>query len=81
MLSSFLISRGLTRDSALWFWTELVSVAGLIASGLVDIVYWANYLAIPLTTVELHWIQALAVLILWFAGKHDTSPLPGAKKV
>ena len=72
-MSGWLISLGLTRDSLLWFWSRLASGALLISSGLV-----------PLDTyIGPRWakvVQVLAVLVLWFAGKYDSSPLPGGKK-
>ena len=71
-LTNQLVSLGLTRDSLIWFWSRLVAGSLLIASGL-----------IPLDQYVGKWakaIQVSAVVILWLAGKYDTSPLPGAPK-
>ena len=79
MVTNFLIRLGLSRDSLLWFWLQIVSVAGLISSNVFDVPYWMAYLGIPLSPTALHWIFAISALVLWFAGKHDASPLPGKK--
>lgn len=64
---------GLTRDSAIWFWGRLTSGALLIVSGFVPL---DAYLSERAQT----WLRAAAVIVLWIAGRYDTSPLPGAPK-
>ncbi len=68
---------GFTRDSALWFWTKLLSVAALITSGAVEIPSVATYLGIPLSVTGAHWIQALATVALWIGAQNGNSGLPG----
>ena len=77
-MTTLLIRLGLSRDSLLWFWLQVVSVAGLIGSNVLDVPYWCGYLGIPLSPTALHWIFGASAVILWFAGKHDASPLPSA---
>lgn len=73
MISSFLISLGLTRDSWVWFWSRLVGAALIVvAPGIIPL---DQYVGEKWAKI----IQIIAVLILWFAGKYDSSPLPGKK--
>lgn len=78
MLANLLINLGFTRDSKVWRWARISAVLTLIASGQVDIIGLGAWLGIHLTATAAHWITAIAVLVLWFAGTYDTSPLPGA---
>jgi hypothetical protein len=78
-LATLFVSLGWSRDDAKWLWVQMGSVAALIASGVFNVEYWATYLGITLTPIELHWIQALAVLTLWVSGKMDSSHLPSAE--
>jgi hypothetical protein len=75
-LTKALIGLGLTRDSPLWARLQITTIAMLIVTGVVDISYWAAYLGIPLGPIGLHWIRAIAIAVLFFAGKYDTSGLP-----
>jgi hypothetical protein len=77
-LALLFASWGWTRDDWKWAWLQVGSVAALIASGVFNVEYWATYLGLTLTPIELHWIQALAVLVLWISGKMDSSHLAGA---
>ena len=81
MLTNLLIRFGISRDSLWWFWLQVVSVAGLVSSNVLNVPYWMAYLHIPLSPTALHWIFAVSALVLWFAGKHDTSPLPSARRM
>ena len=72
------VAFGWTRDDWKWLWLQIGAVSALIASGVFNVEYWATYLGIALTVTALHWIQALAVLVLWVSGKMDSSKLPGA---
>ena len=78
-LSGLFVSLGWSRDDWKWLYLQVGSVAALIASGVFNVEYWATYLGLTLTPIELHWIQALAVLILWVSGKMDSSKLPSAE--
>ena len=75
MLTDLVLSLGLTRDSWLWFWGRLVSGATLIlAAGPLDLLD---------AYVSDNWQKALtvlAVIVMWLAGKFDSSPLPAARK-
>lgn len=74
-MTKLLLSLGLTRDSLIWFWSRLVSGALILLAG-----------GTPLLSPYLssRWIRVVtvaAVVILWFAGKYDTSPLPSKAEI
>jgi hypothetical protein len=73
-MNSFLVSLGLTRDSLLFVWGQLLSGSALIAAGFVPLSDWVG-------PKWAHVLTIAAITILWFSGKYNTSPLPGAKKV
>ena len=77
VLGSYFTSLGWTRDDAKWFWLQIVTVATLISSNVLDLPYWAGYLGIPLSTRELHWVQAITAIVLWVSARSATSALPG----
>jgi hypothetical protein len=72
MLTNWLLSLGLTRDSAMWFWSRLTSFALLVLSGAVD-------LSPYLSPAHVRSITFVCAIVLWFSGKYDSSPLPGRK--
>lgn len=72
MLTNWLLSLGLTRDSWVWFWGRLTSGALLIVSGLVPL---EEHMPAKAATG----LRLGAVLVLWLAGKYDSSPLPGRR--
>ena len=72
-ITSLVQSLGLTRDSALLFWSRLTSGALLVLSGLVPL---DGYVA----PAQQKWLTVAAALVLWLSGRYDSSPLPGAKK-
>lgn len=79
MFANFLTSKlGLTRDSVTWLILKILSVCGMVASGAVDIPGLGAWLGLTITPTESHWATALCVLVMWFAGSHDASPLKGA---
>lgn len=80
MLTSLFLSLGWTRDSAHWVWIQVLTAAGLIASDALDLPYWLTYIGVSVSTTTLHRIDVVAILLLWLAGKYDSSSLPGAKK-
>ena len=80
-LAAMFIALGWSRDDWKWLWLQLGAVAALVASGVFNVEYWATYLGLTLTPIALHWIQALAVSILWVSGKMDSSHLPSATTV
>lgn len=72
MLSQFLIQWGITRDSVIWFWSRVTTGALLLLSGVIDL---PSY-------VGPGWAKTITItcsVILFFAGKYDSSPLPGKK--
>ena len=79
MLTNLFITLGWSRDDLKWFVLQLVAVAGLITSNAFDVPYWCAYLGIPLSPTALHWIFATAAVVLWLAGKYNSSPLPSEK--
>lgn len=72
-LTNFLITLGLTRDSFIWFYSRLAAGCLLILSGVINLnnYFGPNYVKT---------ITIIAAVVLWFSGKYDSSPLPGAKK-
>ena len=79
-LADCLASLGLTRDNPIWTRLQIVTLATLITSGVFDVAYWAAYIGIPWSELATHRLRALAIIVLFFAGKLDTSPLKGAPK-
>lgn len=77
MFTNLFTNCGITRDSALWFWGKVLSIATLVTSGVLDLPYWAGYLGIHATTTEIHWVQVLAVIALYISGQNSTSNLKG----
>ena len=77
-LAALFASWGWSRDDWKWLWLQIVPVAALISSNVFDVSYWMGYLGIPLSPTALHWIFALSALVLWVAGKMDSSRLPSA---
>lgn len=74
-LTNLLIDVGISRDSWLWFWGKLLSVATLITSGTLDLTYWAQYVGLHPTTTQVHIAQATAIALLWLSGQYSSSPL------
>lgn len=72
-ITSLVTSLGLTRDSAVWFWSRLTSGALLVISGLVPLDAYVS-------PGQQKWLRIVAALVLWLAGRYDASPLPGDKK-
>lgn len=60
----------LTRDSWLWFWTRLVGIAGLIASGTLDP---AN---LGLTDKQRHLVMGISAAIMALSSQFASSNLP-----
>jgi hypothetical protein len=76
MITNLFLSLGLTRDSLVWFWSRLVSGAAIVLS----IVVSGSHILDPYVPPSAMKVLAiLAVLVLWLAGKFDSSPLPGQK--
>ena len=73
MLTSYLISLGLTRDSWLWFWGKVTSGAALLATGLLPL---QDYFS-PHT---IKGITVVCAILLWFSGHYDSSSLPAGDK-
>lgn len=72
MLTNWLLSLGLTRDSLIWFWGRLSSGAVLVLAGLVPMDAYISPGWQKVITVG-------AAIVLWLSGKFDSSPLPGRK--
>jgi hypothetical protein len=72
-ITNTLLTMGLTRDSLVWFWGRLTAGAALVATGLVPL---DDYMTPGWQKV----LTVGAVVVLWLAGRYDSSPLPGAKK-
>lgn len=69
----FLKTVGVTRDSALFLWSRIVSLAVLIATGVLPL----DQIGLPLTDAQKHTVMVVAGLIAYLSGKLATSPLPG----
>lgn len=76
MLTNLFITLGWSRDDLKWLILQIVAVAGLITSNAFDVPYWCAYLGIPLSPTALHWVFGTAAVVLWLAGKYDSSSLP-----
>ena len=76
----YLASLGFTRESELWLWTQIITVATLIATNVLDVNYWTAYVGLHLSTNMVHGVWVLCVALLFLSGKLDKSPLPGAPK-
>lgn len=79
MLTNLFIKLGWSRDDWKWLFLQIASVAALISSNVFDVPYWADYLGIPLSPTVLHWIFGSSALILWIAGRYNSSPLPSGQ--
>jgi hypothetical protein len=79
MLANLMIRLGWSRDDLKWLLLQLATVAALITSNVFDVPYWCAYLGVPLSTTVLHWIFGVSTLILWIAGRYNSSPLPSAR--
>ena len=77
--SNLLISWGISRDDKLWLWTKLLAIATLITSGVVDVGYWAGYVGLHPSVTTVHWVQVIAIVLLYLSGQYSTSSLPGKK--
>lgn len=70
MIAEQLRSLGFTRDDAVWLYSRIVAGAALLTSGLVDLTKWG---------FTPGWVRAItiaSVILMWFSGKYDSSPLP-----
>jgi hypothetical protein len=63
----------LTRDDLKWAWGYLVSGASIV---LLDQTAIGAYLG--LSTIAIHWVIAVCIVVLFVSGKLGTSPLPGS---
>jgi len=62
---------GLTRDSAIWLWTKLLGLAGLVVAGAIDPA------RLGLSDGHAHVVMALCAALLYLGGQLSTSSLPG----
>lgn len=60
----------LTRDSWIWFYTKLVSFAGLVVSGVIDAK------SLGLTEKQQHVLMMICGAVMAFAAQQSTSNLP-----
>lgn len=67
----------LTRDSWIWFWTQIVGGFALIASTLSDPSFQLIDSSALITPINMHKLQVMALLVTWFSAKMSTSALPG----
>jgi len=79
MLTNLFIRLGWSRDDLKWPVMQVVTVASLITSNVLDVPYWFGYLSIPLSPTHLHWILAGAAFVSWVAGQNRASKLPSAR--
>lgn len=66
---------GISRDDAKWLWAQVVTLAGAITAGVIDLSSLGTYLGVTLSPAHLHQIIAVCMAIGWFAGAMRTSPL------
>jgi membrane-associated phospholipid phosphatase len=67
-----LTSFGLTRDSALFLWTKIASLAAMVVTGAIDPA------ALGLTDKQQHIAMVVCGVIAYLSGQLSTSSLPGA---
>lgn len=67
----WLARQGITRDSGLWFWSKVVSLAGLVVSGTLDLS------ALGLNDHQRHVVTIVCGAVAYLAGQMSTSALPG----
>lgn len=79
-LTAFFERMGWTKYDAKWGWAQIVSMATLVTTGVFDIPYWSGYLGVPVTSTQIHWVMAASGLVLWLAGKNQSSNLQGSAK-
>jgi len=72
-ITNTLLALGVTRDSFIWFWSRLVAGATLVLTA-----GPLGYLDPYFSDDTQKWIVLGCAIVLWLAGKYDTSPLPGA---
>lgn len=61
--------QGLTRDSALWLWARIVSLAGLVVSGAFDLS------SVGLNDHQRHIVTGICGAVALIAAQASTSPL------
>jgi hypothetical protein len=76
MLTNFLTNLGVTRDWAGWFWGRLTAGATILMA--LYALNGDNTFTGYISTPHLKWLIIAAVIVLWLAGKYDSSELPGA---
>ncbi len=76
VIANLMIRLGWSRDDLKWPLAQLVTVAGLITSNVINVPYWFGYLGIPISELNVHRLMVAAIIILWVAGKYNSSPLP-----
>lgn len=76
MLSTQFAKWGWTRDDAKWFWSRLVAVALAIATGAADPTGLFAQAGIALSPTWQHRIMLVCLIVVWIAGKQDSSRLP-----
>lgn len=67
----WLHKQGVTRDSVGWGWAKVVSLAGLIVSGVVDLS------AFGLSPARQKLVMGLCGAVLYLSAQASTSPLRG----
>lgn len=65
--------QGITRDSALWLWTKVVALAGLVVTGTLDLS------ALGLNDKQRHAVTVACGVIAYVAGQMSTSALKGER--
>lgn len=76
MLTNLLLNLGLTRDWAGWLWGRLISGATIVMA--LYALNGDNTFSGYVTPHELKALIVVAVVVMWLAGKYDSSELPGA---
>jgi hypothetical protein len=67
----FLVRLGITRDSGLWWWGKVVSLAGMVTTGLLRPADFG------LSDAQAHWVSVGCGVIAYISGQMSTSGLPG----
>jgi hypothetical protein len=71
-MTKILTALGLTRDSALFLWTKIAGVSGLVVTGVID------PRELGLTDKQAHVLMIACGAVAYLSGQLSTSSLPGA---
>jgi|GEM_PF-5754133 len=76
MFANLLTRLGFTRDMPMWLWLRVLSAATLLLSLSSDQIHnGLTFVGVSIPDLWIHRLLAIAVGVLWIAGKQDQSAL------